>query len=233
MKVFAIIVAGGSGSRLGGERPKQFLFVQDRMIIEYSLQTFLTWPRTAGLILVSHADFLPLCESLLGSARSKGISAVVTAGGQTRHASTLCGLARLPSAVRGDDVILVHDAARPFVSARELDLLLQVFEGEDVMLASLAAPVVDTLFAATGLPGRTLESLDRSRIFAIKTPQALRYRALEQLDCTQDRDYTDLLSWGQAAGIAGELVAADAVNRKITGPEDLEWMHARLQSLRE
>jgi len=232
VKVYFIIVAGGSGLRLGGETPKQFLPVQGRMMIEYSLETILSWSGTNGLVLVSHPDYIPLCENLLPPPHPARMHAV-TAGGPTRHASTLSGLAKLQGQADRDDLVFVHDAARPFVSIQELDRLLAVFGRPEALLASLAAPVIDTLFTATGLPGRVLESVDRSRIFAIKTPQVLRYRCLDFLELSDAKDYTDLLTWGQSAGIAGELVAAGPANRKITATEDLEWMESHLDRLKK
>src|SRR5579862_2885553 len=119
MRVGAIIVAGGRGARLGGEIPKQLLRLGNRSMLRRTIDAFDTHPRVEQLVVVLPDDLVPGASSLIGPTARP---CAVTAGGSTRQESVRRGLAAMPE---GPDLILVHDAARPFTPADLIDRVIE------------------------------------------------------------------------------------------------------------
>ena len=227
MKFHAILLAGGSGVRVGGNVPKQFLPLEGRPVISYSLEALAAWPGTASLTLAVHPDWTDRAAALtsdaLRQAKSLARCDIVT-GGATRHQSTLAALRAARAFAAPEDALFIHDSARPHLEAAELERLADyLINDSNCLIVSLASPLTDTIVRADGVPGLMRERLDRSELFAIKTPQAVRVSALELLMSVQEDDsFTDLLSWGARAGIPGHLIAAGPRNRKISIREDFQ-----------
>lgn len=209
MRFAAIIVAAGSGSRLGGE-PKQWRILHGRPVLQWSLDAF----RAAGadpLVLVVAADELDRARSLAG----QGVS--VAAGGATRTDSVRAGLILCGDA----DAILIHDAARPLVSPAHIRAVLAALGGADGAL--LAMPVADTLKRET-VGGAV--NVDRDGLWRAQTPQGFR-RAL--LLAAYDRwpadaPATDDAAVVEASGGRVVLVPGDPRLMKITYVEDFEMI---------
>jgi len=202
-KAVALLVAAGSGERLGASRPKAFVTLAGRPMLEWSVDAL----RAAGLSEIVVA--LPP-----GEAAPPGCSGV--AGGATRSASVR---AALTAAGEGD--VLVHDAARPLVPASLFRAALAALERADAAVA--AAQVTDTVKEA-GPDHRVVGTLDRSRLWAIQTPQAFRRSALERaLDVPDDvlAQATDDAWLVERAGGSVRIVESSAANFKITTPHDL------------
>ena len=202
-KAVALLVAAGSGERLGASRPKAFVTLAGRPMLEWSVDAL----RAAGLSEIVVA--LPP-----GETAPPGCSGV--AGGATRSASVR---AALTAAGEGD--VLVHDAARPLVPASLFREALAALERADAAVA--AAQVTDTVKEA-GPDHRVVGTLDRSRLWAIQTPQAFRRSALERaLDVPDDvlAQATDDAWLVERAGGSVVVVPAPPGNFKVTTPHDL------------
>jgi 2-C-methyl-D-erythritol 4-phosphate cytidylyltransferase len=203
----ALVVAAGSGERLGADRPKAFVVLAGRPMVEWSLEAL----RTAGVDDIVVA--LPP-----GAGAPSGTLGVP--GGATRSASVRAALA----ACDGDPVV-VHDAARPLVTAaiveRCLTALVEAHPPVDAAIA--AARVTDTVKEA-GEDGVVSATHDRSRLWAIQTPQVFRREALERaLDVGDDviAAATDDASLVERAGGTVTVVECPPENFKVTTPHDL------------
>ena len=200
----ALLVAAGSGERLGASRPKAFVTLAGRPMLEWSLAAL----RAAGVDEIVVA--LPA-----GSSAPAGCVGV--AGGETRSASVR---AALTAAGEGEWVV-VHDAARPLVAPRLFRAVLAALEGADCAVA--AAPMTDTVKEA-GPDPRVVATLDRSRLWAIQTPQAFRRDVLERaLDVGDDvlATATDDAWLVERAGGSVVVVPSSPANFKVTTPHDL------------
>ena len=229
MAIHIVLLAGGTGSRMGANRPKQFLTLKGRPILAHSAATFLAWPGVGRLCVVSLGEALERSRSIIeeihASLSEASPPVLYCAGGATRHASCIAGINRIRGEAVADDLVFIHDAARPLITREELDRLAAAFDDRDVAVASLASRVTDTIVAAPALPGTVTEKLDRDRLFAVKTPQAVRVSALDRLMAIPERpDFTDLLTWGTAAGVPGKLVEASPLNIKVTTDRDLRLL---------
>jgi 2-C-methyl-D-erythritol 4-phosphate cytidylyltransferase/2-C-methyl-D-erythritol 2,4-cyclodiphosphate synthase len=211
MRIAAILVAAGSGSRFGGPVPKQFAHIAGKPVIRWAAEA-----------IARHGVLLqPVGDAALIEAALEGLSHLpCVAGGATRQDSVRAGLEALVDAA--PDVVLVHDAARPFVPNGAIPALLaalQDFEG-----AIPAVPVAETLKRAEG--GVIQESVSRVNLFRAQTPQAFSFETL----LTVHRKYagmeaTDDASLLEHAGHEVGLVAGSEENIKLTYQED----HSRLE----
>ena len=222
---WVVIPAAGIGSRMRADRPKQYLQLAGRSILEHTLDCFLDHPQLKGLVLCLAADdpYWPL----LAAATDPRIQRVD--GGSERADSVLNGLLLLRElGAQEGDWVLVHDAARPNLARSDLDLLLAEL-ADDSVGGLLAVPARDTLKRA-GADGRVQETVDRSVIWQAYTPQMFHFAALHRaladalVAGVAVTDEASALEW---AGLAPRLVEGRADNLKITRPEDLEWLRQR------
>ncbi len=222
---WVVIPAAGIGSRMRADRPKQYLQLAGRTILEHTLDCFLDHPRLKGLVLSLAADdpFWPA----LPCATDPRIQRVE--GGAERADSVLAGLLRLVElGAQEGDWVLVHDAARPNLARSDLDRLLAEL-ADDPVGGLLAVPARDTL-KRIGADGRVAETVDRSLSWQAYTPQMFRFAALHRaladalVAGVAVTDEASALEW---AGQAPKLVEGRADNLKITRPEDLEWLRQR------
>ena len=213
-KAIALIVAAGSGLRVGGEIPKQFLTLAGKPLLRYCLETFLSHPRIAGVRVVINPTYQALYESA-----THGLDLLPPVhGGQTRQASVRLGLESL--ADLSPDLVLIHDAARPFLDGATIDRTLETLAGHPAAL--VAVPVVDTLKRAAGtFSGLTV---DRNGLWRAQTPQGFHYGAIlsaHHAAMGRDTEMTDDAGVAEAAGIDVALVLGHEDNFKITTPADL------------
>lgn len=212
--VAAILVAAGSGQRLGAEVPKAFCVVAGRTLLEHAAARFTGHPAVSAVVVVAPADRLDEAAAQTG--------AVVVAGGTTRQASVASGLAALGDDV---DVVLVHDVARPFVPDAVIDAVIAAVVGG----ADGAVPVVplhDTI-RRIDAAGEFVEVVDRSALVAVQTPQGFRAAALRAAhEAGRDRAVTDDAALIEAMG--GRVVAVPGADEafKITRPWDLSVAEA-------
>lgn len=222
---WVVIPAAGVGSRMQADRPKQYLPLGGRCLIEHTLDCFLDQPGLQGLV---------VCLSMedgwwpdLPCASNPRITR--TAGGKERADSVLNGLNELLAlgAAEGDWV-LVHDAARPNLAESDLHKLLHTLK-DDAVGGLLAMPVRDTLKLA-GPDGRVSSTPDRSLFWQAYTPQMFRLGALRSAlsdALAAGTTITDEASAMEWAGQAPRLVEGRSDNIKVTRPEDLEYLRKR------
>jgi 2-C-methyl-D-erythritol 4-phosphate cytidylyltransferase len=198
----ALLVAAGSGERLGAGRPKAFVVLAGRPMLEWSLDAL----RAAGID-----------EIVVAAPSGHDVDGCVTVpGGATRSESVR---AALDAAPRGD--VIVHDAARPLVTPAHFTAALAALNDADCAVA--AAPVTDTV-KETGPDRLVLATLDRSRLWAIQTPQAFRRSVLERaLDVGDDvlAQATDDAWLVEQMGGTVRVVESTPANLKVTTPHDL------------
>ncbi|SEP79918.1 2-C-methyl-D-erythritol 4-phosphate cytidylyltransferase [Ectothiorhodospira magna] len=215
---WAVIPAAGVGRRMGADRPKQYLPLAGRTVLEHTLDIFFRHPRISGVVLVISAD-----DGWFKDLDIKANKPLwVVDGGTERCHSVLNGLGVLMNHVDSQDWVLVHDAARPCLSDEDLDHLLDTLHNDPVG-GILATPVRDTKKRA-GPDGRIAATVDRGAMWRAFTPQMFRLGALEQAlaqALAEDFLVTDEASAMEHAGQAPLLVEGSARNIKITQPEDL------------
>nr|WP_279331278.1 2-C-methyl-D-erythritol 4-phosphate cytidylyltransferase [Solimonas fluminis] len=218
MRYWAVLPAAGGGTRMGAARPKQYLPLRGRSLIEWSLAPFIESEWVDGVVVVlarSDTEFqrLPI-------ARHPKI--VTTTGGSARAESVLAGLEVVArrSAVFGEVYALVHDAARPCVAWSDIENLCE--EAADENGGLLALPVSDTLKQAR--KGKVAGTVDRESVWRAQTPQLFRLDLLMQSlrDCSErGLAVTDEASAMERAGYEPRLVRGRESNIKVTYPEDL------------
>ncbi|WAH60174.1 2-C-methyl-D-erythritol 4-phosphate cytidylyltransferase [Pseudomonas silvicola] len=222
---WAVIPAAGVGARMAADRPKQYLHLGGRTILEHSLDCFLDHPGLKGLV-VSLAEDDPYWPEL-ASARDPRIQRAP--GGRERADSVLNALLHLhANGAEDDDWVLVHDAARPNLARADLDRLLGEL-AHDPVGGLLAVPAKDTLKRADA-HGRVAETVDRTTIWQAYTPQMFRLGALHRAladSLVADVAVTDEASAMEWAGQAPRLIEGRSDNLKVTRPEDLEWLRQR------
>ncbi|MFO1421245.1 MAG: 2-C-methyl-D-erythritol 4-phosphate cytidylyltransferase [Candidatus Competibacteraceae bacterium] len=216
---WALVPAAGVGKRMGSTVPKQYLPLAGRPVIAHALATLLDHPRIAGVVVAIGAEdewWLTVAAEL---STTKPLRVVI--GGAERCHSVLNGLEALREWATPRDWVLVHDAARPCLTAGDVDRLLEL--DDDPVGGLLAVPARDTLKQVDDA-GRVAATVDRSRLWHALTPQMFRLEMLrEALRAALARGLlvTDEAAAMEAAGFAPRLVEGRADNLKITRPEDL------------
>ena len=218
MQIAAILVAAGTGSRLGGDKPKQF--------IELAGEPVIAW---AARALLPHVTFLqPVGDAAAIDAALGGIPHLPpVAGGATRQGSVRAGLEAL--APFAPDFVLVHDAARPFAPAVMIRALIDSLTASEAAIPAL--PVADTL--KRGEAGMVGGTVSRDGLFRVQTPQAFRFQTLLDLHRQDDEGLaTDDALLFERAGLGVALVAGCEDNFKITYSADLARMERLLMTQR-
>ncbi|MGN7798072.1 2-C-methyl-D-erythritol 4-phosphate cytidylyltransferase [Leifsonia sp. 22587] len=213
-RVAVVIVAAGSGTRLGAERPKAFVTLQGPTLLERSLHAVRGMRRAADPIVVAPAELLAEAAEL--SERASGRPVQVVAGGATRQRSVAEGLAVVDPSV---EVVLVHDAARALAPATLFDAVVDaVVERGYGVIPGL--PVSDTV-KRIGADGIVHETVDRSALAAVQTPQGFPREQLLTAYALAESDETDDAGLVAAAGFRVDVVPGDAHAFKVTTPWDL------------
>lgn len=219
MSYYALVPAGGGGSRMGADRPKQYLPLLGRPLIWHTLNTLCAVSAIDKVMVVIAAEDAEW-DTHDWSAFA-GRLEVLRCGGPTRAASVTNGLRMMDGRIGTEDWILVHDAARACLSVGHVEKLIAEV-GADPAGGILAVPVADTLKrAAPGEgPVRIAATVSREQLWQAQTPQMFRHGML--LDALESTPVvTDEASAIEAQGLHPRLVAADATNLKITYPLDL------------
>ncbi len=216
MRIAALLVAAGSGSRFGTATPKQFLTLAGKPVIRHAAEALA--PHVA--LLQPVGDMEAIAAALLGI---PGCLPVV-AGGATRQDSVHAGLRAL--APHAPDIVLVHDAARPFIPPGTIDLLLTALREAAGAIPGVA--VADTLKRV--VRGVITQTVSRTGLFRAQTPQAFRFAALLAAHRLGVSEATDDAALLEAAGQPVEVVAGSEDNIKLTYPEDLPRLERILAS---
>lgn len=215
---WAVIPAAGTGTRMAMECPKQYLTIQNKCILEHTVERFCQHPKIKGIVIALAADdrYWPL----LPISANEKVS--TCAGGEERCHSVFNSLTFLQSLAAEDDWVLVHDAARPCLRADDIDKLLTETAQHPVG-GILALPVSDTMKCAT--PSGDIEAtLDREGLWHALTPQMFRLAQLRRAlsdSLEKGRRVTDEAQAIEALGLKPKLIQGHADNIKVTLPSDV------------
>ncbi len=229
-KYWAVIPAAGVGKRMKADRPKQYLMLGERTVLQQTIAIFEQHPRIAGIVvIVTEGD--PYWAEL-NVQTSKPL--LVADGGAERCHSVLNGLELLPQYANDGDWVLVHDAARPCLRQHDIDHLITALAHDEVG-GILAVPVRDTMKRDDGA-GRIARTEERNGMWHALTPQMFPLGLLRgtlQQAIADGFEVTDEASALEHAGLKPKLVEGHADNIKITRPEDLALAAFFLQQLGE
>lgn len=212
MKKFAVLVAGGSGTRMNTELPKQFLSVNERPVLYYSIKSFLEAFDDIHIILVLPQDYVGLGNEIVSSYfANKNI--LITVGGSSRFHSVKNGLNK----VEGDSVVFVHDAVRCLVSS---DLIVRCYY-QAFELGS-AIPAINSKDSIRIVEDGVNRTVNRSDIRLIQTPQVFKSDILlKAYEVPYQDTFTDEASVVEHSGHKVELIEGEINNIKITFPIDI------------
>jgi 2-C-methyl-D-erythritol 4-phosphate cytidylyltransferase/2-C-methyl-D-erythritol 2,4-cyclodiphosphate synthase len=222
--VGVIVVAAGSGTRLGRDVPKAFVDVGGRSILERSIRTVFTLAEPCRVVVVAPADRLDEATAIASKAAGVAIDSItVVAGGSTRQESVAAGIAALTPDI---DVVLVHDCARAFTPVAQFEAVIAAVRatGGGVIPGLAITDTIKTVDAAATVTAtaRVTGTLDRSALIAVQTPQGFPRAALEKAYESAADDHTDDAALFAAAGHPVSSIAGDPLAFKITTPWDLQ-----------
>ncbi len=225
--VAAVVPAGGAGTRMGKEVPKQFLRLGDVPVLIHALRVFESSRMIAEIVVVVPQDAVAYCQQELLPQFALSKISSVTCGGARRQDSVWNGLQAVDART---NIVVVHDAVRPFVTGTMIE---QVVERAGTSGAAIAAiPLHDTVKRAT--PDGMIETtLDRQRLWSAQTPQAFNLELLREAHRSSRQsgvEATDDAFLVEQIGHHVSIVNGSPNNIKITRPEDLAMGEAILQS---
>ncbi|MEO6489845.1 MAG: 2-C-methyl-D-erythritol 4-phosphate cytidylyltransferase [Ferruginibacter sp.] len=213
MKKYALIVAGGSGSRMNNIVPKQFLLLNGKPVLFYTINTFLKTFSDCKIILVLPEDHVAAGQEIIDAFFD--YSAIqITTGGRTRFHSVQNGL----KLIDVDSIVFVHDAVRCLVTT---DLISRCYEA--VLQFGSAVPVIRSKDSVRIISNEGNEALDREHVKLVQTPQAFYSKILLPAFNIDYKDkFTDEATVVEAFGLKIYLVEGEETNFKITIPSDLD-----------
>jgi 2-C-methyl-D-erythritol 4-phosphate cytidylyltransferase len=211
---YVIIVAGGVGSRIKSDRPKQFIEIKGIPVIVKTIRAFLEYNPEIGIIICVHKNYGSHLESIIEKFELKNADIKITFGGDTRFASVKNGLLLIdtPSAIVG-----IHDAARPFVSKQTITNCF-----ETAALKGNAIPCVPVNESMRKISNNINNSINRNEYKIIQTPQCF---MVSQIKKAFEQEYSPLFTDDatvlESTGEKINLVEGNEENIKITSPHDL------------
>lgn len=211
---YVIIVAGGTGSRMNSDLPKQFLEISGEAILLHTIRRFLAWNPSIRMVLSVHPDFMEHTRELLSQAGLERADVRLTQGGPTRFDSVKNGLELLTDL---DAIVGIHDAARPFVSLNTINncFTLAAEKGN-------AVPCVAVNESLRQIDAGQSRAVDRSVFRVVQTPQCFRVAEIKNAFMREyDPAFTDDATVLEAAGGTVYLTEGNSENIKITSPQDL------------
>lgn len=212
MKKYAIIVAGGSGSRMGATLPKQFILLKNKPVLYYSLKAFLDAYNDLQIILVLPLDYIDMGQEIIDAYFDKN-RIRITSGGETRFQSVKNGL----SLVEEESIIFVHDGVRCLVTK---DLIHRCYE--QAVATGSAIPAIVSRDSIRLITEEGNDAFDRNRVMLIQTPQTFHSKILLPAYQIDYKDkFTDEATVVEAFGMKVSLVEGEENNIKITRPTDL------------
>lgn len=214
LKKYAIIVAGGSGTRMQSSLPKQFIPLKGIPVLMRTINAFVHYDAALEIIIVLPESQISYWEKLC---EEQGFSVPhkVVKGGETRYHSVSNGLA----AIGGDGLVAIHDGVRPFVSS---ELIARAFDkAEEKGAAIPTIPVKDSI---REVENGDSKALDRSKYCLVQTPQCFRIGLIKKaFESGYQAIFTDDATVAEAAGHKVELVEGESHNIKLTSPLDLRF----------
>lgn len=217
-KTSVIIAAAGSGKRLGGDIPKQYLKIAGVPVLVRTVRAFIENPRVDDIFIVANEDYIPLCEELCSTYGLTKVAGIV-AGGKERQDSVYSAISAVGGSHTDTDCVLIHDAARPFVDQDTINGVIDAAARRGAAIACV--PVKDSIRKGTSEESRNIERKD---LYNVQTPQGFSLKLLrEAYEKAFDDGYygTDDASLVERLGVHVELVPGSYENIKITTKEDM------------
>lgn len=212
MKKFVLIVAGGSGSRMGSEIPKQFLELCGKPVLMHTIEVFYDFDPECRIILVLPEDQLQFWSGLCLK-HSFILPHRIVSGGENRFNSVKNGL----KLIDGEGIVFIHDGVRPLVSRQTIERCF-----ETARISGNAIPVLPVTESLRKQEGDKNNSVDRSQYFSVQTPQTFQSsQILKAYEQDFDQAFTDDASVAEKAGFPIFMVEGNRENIKITNPTDL------------
>jgi 2-C-methyl-D-erythritol 4-phosphate cytidylyltransferase / 2-C-methyl-D-erythritol 2,4-cyclodiphosphate synthase len=225
MTVAAIIPAAGIGSRMKLDHPKQYHEIHGTPILAHTVQPFLDHQDITAIVVVVPAEWLEETAKLLENAGIDTSLLTLTEGGKRRQDSVYNGLRTLDKTT---DIVLVHDGARPCVTASVINHCITAIQTHGAAIA--AVPVKDTLKKGDG-KNLIVDTVDRENMWQAQTPQGAKYSLLcRAFENARDQDVTDEAMLLELAGFPVALVESEETNIKVTRPEDLDLAEKIMRS---
>ncbi|RYD93544.1 MAG: 2-C-methyl-D-erythritol 4-phosphate cytidylyltransferase [Sphingobacteriales bacterium] len=234
-RYFALIPAAGVGARMGAAFPKQYAALAGKTMLRHVLDTFAQHEAITHTFAVVSGDDGYIDDAVRDDAAQAvhalaGRVTIVRDGGDTRRQSVLNGLLAMRPQIADDEWVLVHDAARPGLSAALIDRLIAGVRDDEVG-GLLAMPVVDTL-KRSDEDSRACATVPRTGLWSAQTPQMFRYGLLKKA-LEASTDVTDEAGAIEALGLKPRLVQGSARNMKVTLPGDVALAELYLKGLND
>lgn len=216
--VCAIVLAAGSGSRMNSQIKKQFIDINGKPLIYYSLIAIASSPSVGEIILVTSEEDIITMQNIVKNFGISKVSSIVP-GGETRQQSVYNGLLEIPDTY---EFVLVHDGARPFIEIDDIENVIE--DAHTYGAATLGVMVKDTIKRIDS-DGFSKETLNRAELTAIQTPQVIKKDLfLKGYENTKDGIFTDDTSIVENIGVNVKVTIGNYSNIKITTPEDLIYL---------
>lgn len=217
-KITAIVLAAGKGSRMNMDIPKQYLLVEDKPVMVYSLECFEKSGINDIILVVNDAD-ISFCQNEIVDKYNISKVSKIVGGGVNRYDSVKKGL----DAAKGTDFVLIHDAARPFLTNKIITDSINAVK--QFGACTVGVPVKDTI-KVVDTKGFGEDTPDRSKLWQVQTPQSFRYldlqKAYQIMESTKDTDITDdTMIIERYLGKKTKVIMGDYRNIKVTTKEDL------------
>ena len=226
----AVILAAGSGTRTGLETPKQFVKIKDKMLIEFPLASFQAHPGIDEIAVVTSEGYVPLMNELRNSGLYPKWKKILQ-GGAERYQSSLSAIQAYEK--NPDDILLIHDAARPLISAAVISRVLETMKQSNA--AVVAIPASDTVLQS--FDNQHIADIPpRKNLYYAQTPQAFHVGTLKRA-CDlgmNDAAFSPTDDSGVVLRYLPEepivIVEGESKNRKITYQDDLLWLASQIQN---
>ncbi|MBF0216310.1 MAG: 2-C-methyl-D-erythritol 4-phosphate cytidylyltransferase [Candidatus Omnitrophica bacterium] len=222
-RITAIILAGGTGSRMRTSTPKQFLELKGRPVIMYSVEIFAISPHISDIVIVCHKEYIKLAEQLVKVEKTPKIHKIIP-GGKTRQESAYLGLKNCP---KDTTHVLIHDAARPFVDNAMIKRTISA--AVKYKAATTAVDVTDTVIEIS--TGKIIKFLDRDKLRRVQTPQGFEYKTIlsahEKARKEGFNSATDDCVLAMTYGTPVKIVNGSEKNKKITRKGDILYVQDR------
>ena len=230
---YGVILAGGIGSRMGGDKPKQYLTVKDKPIIIYTIEKFLVVPEFEKIIVLCPKQWVEHTKNLVEKHAAKaGDKVVVIEGGSTRNETIMNAIKFIDSEgnLNDDTIIVTHDSVRPFVTHRII--MENIAAAKEFGACDTVVPATDTIVEA--LDNTVISNIpDRSKMYQGQTPQSFNALKLKNIyNSLSDEEKDILTDAAKIFVIKGEnvaLVEGETFNMKITYPYDLKVAKSLLE----
>jgi 2-C-methyl-D-erythritol 4-phosphate cytidylyltransferase len=229
MKTYVVLLAGGVGSRVGSDKPKQFMIVAGKTLLEHCLINFETHPLIDAICVITHNDWFSQTTTLLKNFKK---IETIGVGGSTRQESVQMGLGainklRNEMGDRDEAKVLIHDVARPFTPHKVINAVIEALDSHDAVCPVLASS--DTLMVLDSKNNIT-DYPNRASIVRGQTPQGFKFSVIDNLHnlacqagtrgkATDDISLVKLYGNGRVKLVTGSLFS-----HKITTSEDIEWV---------